>query len=60
MHASRSRSAVISVYDDAGNVIAGLWLGVLYLQQRRTLWAVITAHGIADTVAMLAFFYGWL
>ena len=42
------------------NVIAGLWLGVLYLQQRRTLWAVITAHGIADTVAMLAFFYGWL
>ena len=42
------------------NVIAGLWLGGLYLQQRRTLWAVIIAHGIVDTVAMLAFFYGWL
>lgn len=42
------------------NVIAGLWLGSLYLQQRRTLWAVIIAHGIVDTVAMLAFFYGWL
>ena len=42
------------------NVIAGLCLGGLYLQQRRTLWAVIIAHGIVDTVAMLAFFYGWL
>jgi len=42
------------------NVIAGLWLGGLYLQQRRTLWAVITAHGMVDRVAMLAFFYGWL
>jgi membrane protease YdiL (CAAX protease family) len=42
------------------NMIAGLWLGGLYLQQRRTLWAVIIAHGIVDTVAMLAFFYGWL
>src|SRR5215469_18307938 len=42
------------------NVIAGLWLGGLYLQQQRTLWAVILAHGIVDTVAMLAFFYGWL
>ena len=42
------------------NVIAGLWLAGLYLQQRRTLWAVIIAHGIVDTVAMLAFFYGWL
>jgi membrane protease YdiL (CAAX protease family) len=42
------------------NVIAGLWLGGLYLQQQRTLWAVIIAHGIVDTVAMLAFFYGWL
>jgi hypothetical protein len=41
-------------------VIAGLWLGGLYLLQRRTLWAVIIAHGIVDTVAMLAFFYGWL
>jgi membrane protease YdiL (CAAX protease family) len=42
------------------NVIAGLWLGGLYLQQQRTLWAVIIAHGMVDTVAMLAFFYGWL
>ena len=42
------------------NVIAALWLGGLYLQQQRTLWAVIIAHGIVDTVAMLAFFYGWL
>jgi membrane protease YdiL (CAAX protease family) len=42
------------------NVIAGLWLGGLYLQQRRTLWAAIIAHGIVDTVAILAFFYGWL
>jgi membrane protease YdiL (CAAX protease family) len=42
------------------NAIAGLWLGGLYLQQRRTLWAAIITHGIVDTVAMLAFFYGWL
>jgi len=42
------------------NTIAGLWLGGLYLQQRRTLWACIAVHGFVDSVAMVAFFYGWL
>jgi len=42
------------------NAIAGLWLGDLYLRQRRTLWACIVVHGVVDSVAMVAFFYGWL
>jgi len=42
------------------NAIAGLWLGGLYLRQRRTLWACIAVHGVVDSVAMVAFFYGWL
>jgi hypothetical protein len=42
------------------NTIAGLWLGGLYLRQRRTLWACIAVHGVVDSVAMVAFFYGGL
>ena len=42
------------------NAIAGLWLGGPYLRQRRSLWACIVVHGIVDSVAVVAFFFGWL
>jgi membrane protease YdiL (CAAX protease family) len=38
---------------------SGLVLGGVYLIAGRNLWAPILAHGISDTVAVVAFFMGW-
>jgi membrane protease YdiL (CAAX protease family) len=38
---------------------SGLVLGSVYLLTGRNLWACILAHGISDTVAVLAIFAGW-
>jgi uncharacterized protein len=40
------------------NAGVGLCLGTLYLIQRRSLWSNILAHGVVDTLAMVAFFLG--
>jgi membrane protease YdiL (CAAX protease family) len=36
----------------------GLLLGLLFLQQRRNLWANITAHLVADTISLTAICFG--
>ena len=38
--------------------IHGLLLGALYLASGRNLWACIIAHGVTDTVALIAVFLG--
>src|ERR1700674_1380514 len=38
---------------------SGLVLGCAYLLSGRNLWAAILAHGISDTLAVLALFMGW-
>jgi len=38
---------------------SGLVLGVIYLLSGRNLWVPILAHGITDTVAVVAIFMGW-
>jgi len=38
---------------------SGLVLGGVYLFSGRNLWAAILAHGISDTVVVLAIFLGW-
>ena len=38
---------------------SGLILGGVYLLSGRNLWAAILAHGLSDTVAVLAVFMGW-
>ena len=38
---------------------SGLVLGGAYLLAGRNLWVSILAHGIKDTVALLAVFMGW-
>ena len=40
--------------------IHGLLLGALYLASGRNLWACIIAHGVSDTVALIAVFLGHL
>ena len=54
-------------YQGLAGVIAtgmiGAILGVLYLVSRRNLWVVILCHGIVDTVALTAIYFGresWL
>jgi membrane protease YdiL (CAAX protease family) len=38
---------------------SGIVLGCAYLLSGRNLWAAILAHGISDTFALLAVFFGW-
>ena len=38
---------------------SGVVLGGVYLLSGRNLWASILAHGISDTVAVVAVFLGW-
>lgn len=40
--------------------LAGLVLGLLYLQARRNLWLPILAHGIIDTTGFLLIYFGWV
>ena len=54
-------------YQGSAGVIAagtiGAILGVLYFVNRRNLWVVILCHGIVDTVALTAIYFGresWL
>lgn len=39
--------------------MAGLILGAAYLLSGRNLWACILAHGLIDTVGVVAVFFGW-
>jgi hypothetical protein len=41
------------------SIYSGLVLGGVYLFSGRNLWAAILAHGISDTVVVLAIFMGW-
>ncbi len=38
---------------------SGLVLGTVFLLANRNLWAPILTHGLCDTVAVLAVFFGW-
>jgi hypothetical protein len=51
MHLYEGTAGVLS------NVEAGLLFGLLYVLRKRTLWSNVIAHGIADSVAMLAFYF---
>jgi len=39
--------------------VAGLVLGAAFLLSGRNLWACIIAHGLIDTVGVVAVFFGW-
>lgn len=39
--------------------VAGLVLAGAYLLARRNLWAPVLAHGLIDTVGVVALFFGW-
>jgi membrane protease YdiL (CAAX protease family) len=39
--------------------MAGLILGAAYVLSGRNLWACILAHGLIDTVGVVAVFFGW-
>jgi membrane protease YdiL (CAAX protease family) len=39
--------------------VAGLILAAVYLLSGRNLWASILAHGLIDTVGVVALFFGW-
>lgn len=39
--------------------MAGLILGAAYILSGRNLWACILAHGLIDTVGVIAVFFGW-
>jgi len=39
--------------------VAGLVLGAAYMLAGRNLWASILAHGLIDTFAIVALFFGW-
>ena len=41
------------------STVSGLILGGAYLLSRRNLWIPILAHGFADTIVIVAFFFGW-
>ena len=55
---------LVHLYEGPGGILSnagvGLCLGALYLIQRRSLWSNILAHGLVDTLAMVAFFLGRL
>jgi hypothetical protein len=40
------------------NTVTGLILGAVYLQQNRNLWANIFSHGLIDSIALAAFYFG--
>ncbi|HVN76065.1 MAG TPA: CPBP family intramembrane glutamic endopeptidase [Thermoanaerobaculaceae bacterium] len=39
--------------------VAGLILGTAYLLTGRNLWTCVLAHGLIDTAALVALFFGW-
>jgi membrane protease YdiL (CAAX protease family) len=39
--------------------VAGLILGAAYLLSGRKLWTCILAHGLIDTFAVIAVYFGW-
>jgi CAAX protease family protein len=39
--------------------VAGLILGGAYLLARRNLWAPVLAHGVMDSVVLIANYFGW-
>ncbi|HLW84657.1 MAG TPA: CPBP family intramembrane glutamic endopeptidase [Candidatus Sulfotelmatobacter sp.] len=41
------------------STVSGLILGGAYLLSRRNLWIPILAHGCADTIVIVALFFGW-
>ena len=41
------------------SAVAGLILGSTYLAAGKNLWASVLAHGVIDTVAVVAVFLGW-
>ena len=41
------------------STVAGLILGAAYLIAGRNLWAPVLAHGLIDTFAVVALFFGW-
>ena len=41
------------------SAMAGLILGAAYLLSRRNLWVAILGHGLIDTVAVVAVYFGW-
>jgi membrane protease YdiL (CAAX protease family) len=41
------------------STVSGLILGGAYLLSRGNLWIAILAHGFADTIVIVAFFFGW-
>jgi membrane protease YdiL (CAAX protease family) len=51
MHFYEGTAGVLS------NIEAGLLFGALYILRKRTLWSNAIAHGVADTVALVAFYF---
>jgi len=43
----------------ADSGVAGLILGAAFLLSGRNLWACILAHGLIDTVGVVAVYFGW-
>lgn len=41
------------------NAVTGVLYGTLYLSQRRNLWANVLVHGLSDSVALVAFYFGY-
>lgn len=39
------------------NIEVGLLFGTLYILRKRTLWSNVIAHGVADSIAMVAFYF---
>jgi membrane protease YdiL (CAAX protease family) len=39
--------------------VAGLILGAAYMLSGRNLWAAVPAHGLIDTVGVVALYFGW-
>ncbi len=39
--------------------LPGLMLGAAFLLSGRNLWAAVLAHGLIDTFAVLAVYFGW-
>ena len=42
------------------NTFTGLIFGAVYLKQNRILWATVLAHGLIDSIALVAFYFGVL
>jgi membrane protease YdiL (CAAX protease family) len=39
--------------------VIGLIMGAVFIRCGRNLWPVIVAHGLADTIAVTSFYFGW-